>query len=107
MRENKTDVTIKEYLDARLEDADKAVKAALASNEKRLDLLNEWRGALIDVTATKITREEYIREHSNLLTRIEYLENFISNLQGRMWVTAAIIAAFSAAIPIIRIIFKI
>lgn len=47
---------------------------------------NEWRGALDDSTSKLETKEAV----NQIVKRVEKLENMISNLQGRLWMIAAL-----------------
>lgn len=64
------DVSLKEYVDRRFDEQEKAVKAALASSEKAADInrgdvqkwrdnANEWRGAMGDRERDFLTRKEF------------------------------------------------
>jgi hypothetical protein len=50
--------TLKEYVDKLFEDRDRALEAALAAMEKRLDGMNEIRGQMKDQANTLATRAE-------------------------------------------------
>lgn len=65
-----TDVSLKEYVDQRFDDQEKAVQAALASAEKAVDKAerqgerwresaNEWRGAMTDRERDFLSRKEF------------------------------------------------
>jgi hypothetical protein len=51
-------VSVKDYIDSRLADRDRAVAAALASNDRRLDGMNEFRDTLKNQQGTFVTRVE-------------------------------------------------
>jgi hypothetical protein len=51
-------VSLKEYIDALFGERDRAVTAALAASDKRLDGMNEFRQTLKDQQGTYVTRAE-------------------------------------------------
>ena len=74
-------VTLRDYIDKRFEDSDKAIVAALAAQEKavlkaenaaeeRFKLLNELRGGVATIAQLEAL-EKAANELSNRLTRIE------------------------------------
>jgi hypothetical protein len=87
--------TLKEYLDRRFEDQDKAVQAALqaakeavdkantATSEKRFESINEFRGQLADQQTTFITRNEYLAQHQSLTEKVQALTDRINVSAGK------------------------
>jgi archaellum component FlaC len=90
-------VSLKEYIDAQLESRDKAVISALASNEKRLDGMNEFRDALKDQAGRFITRTEYETLMTKLNEEIDEIKDCISDIkssisaiQTKLWIIISI-----------------
>ncbi len=52
------EVSLKEFLNSRIDEIKDSVKVAYTSMEKRLEGMNEFRGQLKDQTAKFVTREE-------------------------------------------------
>jgi hypothetical protein len=86
--------TLKEYLDRRFDDSDKAIQAALqaakeavgkaeVATEKRFDAVNEFRGQLADQAATLLTRTEYDTNHKALEDKISDITDRINRNEGR------------------------
>jgi hypothetical protein len=87
-------ITLKEYLDRRFEDSDKAIQAALTSakeavgkaeiaTEKRFDSVNEFRAQLADQAATLLTRVEYDTNHKALEDKITDITDRINRSEGK------------------------
>lgn len=82
-------------LDQRMDDAGKAIAAALASaekavdrattaNERRFEGVNEFRKALADQTATFLPRPEYDAAHAALIARVDILTERLAALELRL-----------------------
>jgi len=76
------EIGLKTYVDQRFADNDKAVLAALASTDKRLDGMNEFRQALSDQQKNFLTREEFTRAHSDLVTQVTQLNSRMDKREG-------------------------
>jgi len=88
-------------VDTRFAASDKAIDHAHASMEKRLDSLNEIRGALSDQAATFITRPE----HETVSKQIEKLQIVQATQEGKASQNAVIVAyVISAAALAIGVI---
>ena len=76
-------VTIKEYLESKIEGI--AVATTLASKilEKRLDGMNEFRNALKDQAANFITRAELESTLAKITLDVQNLRDFKSTLEGK------------------------
>lgn len=85
--------TLKEYLEQRFKDSDKAVQAALlaakeavlkaeAASDKRFDAVNEFRQTLSDQTNTFITKGEYQAQHKALEDRVAVLTDRMNQDKG-------------------------
>lgn len=117
--------SLKEYIDRRFEDSDKAVQAALqaakeavgkaeVATEKRFDAVNEFRQQLSDQTNTFIPRLEYDAQHKNLDDKLAALTDRINTNQGaiqgstatknQLYTAASLAAAAAGAIATIAII---
>lgn len=85
----------------RVWDKFKSIEAAIAKADMDLTAYkltaNEFRGTLSDQAQRLATKDE-LRQRDTALElqrlRIEKIENASSNLQGRIWMLAAIIAVF-------------
>jgi hypothetical protein len=82
-------------LGRRMDDADKAIQAALASAEKavskaeqaterRFEAVNEFRGQLADQTGTFLPRTEYGAAHAGLVDRINVITERIAAIELRI-----------------------
>jgi len=98
---NHTTVSLKEYfqsmlraLDQRLSqsqsDAKEALKVALTANEKRLDLLNEFRAQQADEAKKYVTKDSYNAAHEALSDSVNRLDTQIAKLYGGLVVVAMI-----------------
>lgn len=88
-----SDVPIKEYVDRRFEDQDKAVQAALASaekavvtarnaNDKRFEAANEVKATFSEDLARKLDRTEYTSNHKSLEDKIDALTDRMNRNEG-------------------------
>lgn len=84
--------TIQQQLDRRIVDANHATDLAREQMDKRLEGMNEFRQQLNDQTAKFITRDEvqakqdaYIPTINEVQRRLSLIENSLANIQGRMW----------------------
>jgi len=100
-----TDVALKEYLERRIEDADRRYEQRFAAAEVALNKAefalrdykagsNEWRDALKDQAARMATRSEL--EKVDL--QVQELRRARANLDGKLLMVAAIISAGMALI---------
>jgi len=83
-------VPLKAYVDARLADHDVALKAALASNERRLDGMNEFRQQLKDQTGLFSTRAETDAKIAGLTLAVESNRNALGDRMTRSEVYALV-----------------
>jgi hypothetical protein len=58
---------------------DHALSLALASLDKRLDGMNEFRAALTDQATRTVTREEYVLAHADIARSVDQLHLDLSN----------------------------
>jgi len=97
--------TLKEFMDQRFKDKDKAVIAALAAqekavqaaliaakeavdkantaSEKRFDSVNEFRKTLSDQATTFLPRPEYVVQHKALQDTVTALANRMDTSEGK------------------------
>lgn len=101
--------SLKEYVDSRLDDQQRAVVIANTANEKRLDAVNEFRAQLSDQTRSFLTRNEFIAQHESLSKRVDELTNRINLITGRSTGYSAswgiITTAIAGAAAVIAIIY--
>lgn len=106
------DISIKEYLDRRLEDLEKRLcdrfemqntaldKAEQRMNE-RLEGMNEFRDAMKDQASTYVTEDIYSARHEALRESINDLKLSRAELKGKANQNAVVIAYIITAISII------
>ena len=104
--------TLKEYVEQRFMDQDKAVQAALlaakeavlkaeVASEKRFEGVNEFRKTLSDQTATFLTRNEYSGRHQAVVDKIDALTLRISATEGEKKGSDVTIGKIYAAIGVV------
>ena len=98
------EISLREYVDRRFDDQDKAVQTALTSaekavvaalaaakeavskaeiaNDKRFDSVNEFRAQLADQTANLMPRSEYQVQHKALEEKLSDLTDRINKSEG-------------------------
>jgi hypothetical protein len=86
-------VTMKEFIALQFDSLDRATKLQAKEYERRLDGLNGEAGRLSQMQSTYLPREVYEINHKELCNKVESLQNFRSNLEGRMIVIAFCISA--------------
>ena len=75
-------VTLREYFEARMADLKLQIEHARRGMEKRLDAMNEFRGALKDQTDKMLPREEYYIQHENIIREVKALNTFKDEMKG-------------------------
>lgn len=70
-------VSLKEYLNSRIDDVKESVKTAYAAMEKRLEGMNEFRSQLKDQAGRFVTREEMDQRFTSTNARIEALQRIV------------------------------
>lgn len=75
-------ITLREYFEALLADLKTQIEYSRIGMEKRLDGMNEFRGALKDQTDKMMPREEYYIQHENLIREIKTLNTFKDEMKG-------------------------
>ncbi len=103
-----TPETLKQYVDSQSIAHERAITAALASIDRRLDSMNEFRDQLKDQTVGFITRVEYNARHSDIENQLNTLkgtrrEGSTSTLQAAMMVLLALTSVTSIIIAIIAL----
>lgn len=107
--------TLKEYVERRFTDQDKAVQAALLAakeavlkaenaTEKRFEATNEFRQQLSDQTNTFIPRNEYDAQHQALVDKVATLTDRMNQDKGGEISMAKIYAAIGAVGVVLGII---
>ncbi len=72
-------VTMRDYIDTKIEALEKATTLAKETMERRLEGMNEFRDALKDQNTTFITRAEY----ENLCKEVQELRESRAELSGK------------------------
>ena len=116
-------VSLREYIEARLEGMDKALNIASAQMNQRLEGMNEFRAQLSGQAQTFIPREEYriqhesldmkmtmaqrlcIEKYESLEKRVQQAELMKADVQGRIWATAVVVTLALAGIQIVIHVF--
>jgi hypothetical protein len=83
IKERRADVSLKEYVDARLTDVERARVAAHDAMEKRLDAMNELRDAMKDQGTKFFTRDEHATFAKGIDSDIRTLRDFKATLEGK------------------------
>jgi hypothetical protein len=81
-------VSLEKHFEDRICALEKSMDIARANLERRLDAMNEIRGAMRDQAAIMITRQEYILAHQVVLEKIESLQLSRAELSGKASITA-------------------
>jgi hypothetical protein len=106
--DDKNVITLKEYIDTKLEAYTQAVKIASQNLEKRLDGMNEFREQLRAQASSFITREYYDAKHETLQKQVDELKQNRDILVGKASQNsvnvAYIISGISLAITIINFV---
>ncbi len=91
-------VSMKEYVDERLDAQQKAVDKAEQQLRERLAGMNEFRDTLRDQAGKFVTRDEItlLREASD--SRLHGLELWKANMEGRLLIVGSVIAVTTIAI---------
>ena len=85
-------VTLREFLEARLDAMDKAVSVSRATMETRLEGMNEFRNTLRDQASQFITRSELNVMLSKLHSDIDDLKSSRDTMQGKASQSSVMIA---------------
>ena len=91
-------VTLKDYVDARIESVCESIDKSEKVLQARMDGLNEFRGTLADQQMKLLTKEEYLARHEALERDAILFREFMAEhkgkaSQGSMMLTAAIAIA--------------
>jgi hypothetical protein len=76
-------VTLKEYFESKLIALEKGVTMAANSLEKRLDSMNEFRGALKDLSGKMLTRDEFTILHQRIEDDVRMLRESRAAMEGK------------------------
>lgn len=91
-------VSLKEYVESRIESLEKATTLARAELERRLEGMNEFRSQLENQTRTFVSKDESSLRYEQTCNRLRDLESFRDKMEGKAdqrSVTNALIVAFS------------
>jgi hypothetical protein len=91
-------VTLREFLEARLDAMDKAVSVSRATMETRLEGMNEFRNTLRDQAGHFITRQELAVMLSKIHSDIDDLKTYRDTMQGKASQSSVMIALIFAVI---------
>lgn len=83
-------VPIQHYIDQRLADLERKDEVLRQNMEHRLDGMNEFRAQLSAQQRTFVTRELFDTRTSFVDERVNAINNWRSNMEGRMYVLASI-----------------
>jgi len=97
-------VTLRDYIEAKLEAVDRQTQAAAQTMDKRLDGMNEFRETLRDQASKFVTRAELTIQIDRLTDRQDELRTFKNRLEGK---ASAISVYIAYAIAIIGIVLNI
>ena len=98
-------VTLKDYIDMRFEEIEKARSQAFLSMDKRLEGMNEFRAQLKDQTQLYLTRGEYEGKHEALDAKIHTLEISKATLEGKASQNSVIFSVVIAVFGVLLSIF--
>ena len=98
---HETLVTLKEYVEARLESIEKAAEVAYRAMEKRLEGMNEFRGQIKDQASTFITKVEFKAYLDKIDGDIRVLREFKSALEGKASQSSVNVALLLSGIGIL------
>jgi hypothetical protein len=90
---NGVHVTLKEYVDLRFIEMQRAVDKAEASMAYRLQGMNEFRETIQDIQSKSIPRTEYDVAHKQIEKEIKILQASASEAKGKASATAMFIVA--------------
>lgn len=76
-------VTLRDYIDTRIDAIEKAISVAYRSMESRLEGMNEFRNTLKDQNLSFITKAEYQLAHDRLVEEIKTTRDQIARLLTR------------------------
>jgi hypothetical protein len=94
-------ISLREYLEQRLNDICKASDLAAENLKVRLDALNEARERAADERATFLSRDTYEARHESLVTKIGELEKFKAAVDAKASQTSVYVAYILSAVGII------
>ena len=98
-------VTLREYIDSRLNATDKALELARESMDRRLDTMNEFRASLKDQASTFVPCTEYNAWKKAIDEDIRSLRDSRSMLAGKAaQSTVTVVALFTVANLVLAIL---
>jgi hypothetical protein len=87
-------------VEARFAAMDKAIALATISLERRLDLLNEFRGQSEDQAARFVSSEVLDAKLESIINRLNIAEQWKANMEGRMWAISIGVTVFNILLGI-------
>jgi hypothetical protein len=78
--------------------SDKALQVALAEMNRRLTEMNEFRAQIQQERNLFLTTKEYMAQHEAFRFRIDSIDRWKSNMEGRMWMLGAALVFFNILI---------
>jgi len=90
-RSNNPDVvSLRDYLEARIDGVTETMRATATSLDKRLEAMNEFRAAMNDQRvmlesrmSESVPRSEYVVQHRALETQVNTIDKWRSNMEGK------------------------
>lgn len=93
--------TIETQNQLKYQSLDKALEIALASLNKRLEGMNEFRNTLKDQTNTFVTKTEYEASHQRVLDDVKILREAKATSEGKASQTSVLVAYILTAVGIL------
>lgn len=75
--------TVRRFLQRQLDDHRMLADERQLNTEKRFELVNEFRQALLDQTKNYVTRSEWEAGHARVVERLEELSERLNQAEGR------------------------
>ena len=98
--------SIQKYVDARLEHERELRVTQLIEVDRRLEGMNKLREQIEAERGSFISRELFDRLHDFLENRVNVLENFRSNIAGRIWMIGAGLFVLQVIIAIVMVFLR-
>jgi hypothetical protein len=92
---------LRAIVDSKFLSSEKALAVALVAQERRLDLLNEFRAQMQDQAMAFARRDLIDVQMISIDKRLRDLEKFQSNIEGRIWAFGIGITILSMVIGVV------
>jgi hypothetical protein len=96
-----TMVSLRDYLDTRLDAAERAIVDAKVAMDYRLGLMNEFRASLNDMAKNALTRAEYQLHHERVIEDIRSLRESRAELAGKASTKSVLFAGAIATMGVL------